>query len=183
LDDTELIRASRAGSGDAFGELLARYEKRIFNAVARLLGDPVEAEDVVQDVFLKAYRALDSFQFDSGFYTWLYRIAVNAAVDTRKKLKRRRALSLDDDERELRAGLSSDGPLPDAEPEMDEVHAELRRAIARLPEKFRTILVLREFDGLSYEDLARVLRISKGTVESRLFRARMKLRQKMERHF
>ena len=182
MDDGDLIRAVKSGSHEAFGELLGRYEKRIFNAVLRLVGNPVEAEDIVQDTFLKAFKALGTFQQESGFYTWLYRIAINAAVDFRKKRKRRKAYSLDDEENELAGSLQSDDPLPEDGPSQIEIEAALRKAIDRLPDKFRTILVLREFDGLSYEDLAKVLKISKGTVESRLFRARMKLRQRMERY-
>ncbi|MFO0981848.1 MAG: sigma-70 family RNA polymerase sigma factor [Planctomycetota bacterium] len=181
MDETTLITAVKAGSSDAFRLLLEPYEQRIYSAILRIVGDPVEAEDVAQDALFKAYRNLDSFQFDSGFYTWLYRIAVNAAVDTVKKRRRRTATSLDEDEW-LKASLEAGGPAPDDEPEGGEMAVQLRRAIDTLPEKYRTILVLREYEGLTYEDLARVLKISKGTVESRLFRARMRLKDKMQKH-
>jgi RNA polymerase sigma-70 factor, ECF subfamily len=181
VDETTLIAAVKSGSSDAFRLLLEPYERRIYSAILRIVGDPVEAEDVAQDAFFKAYRNLESFQFDSGFYTWLYRIAVNAAVDTLKKKKRRGTTSLDEDEW-LRASLQAEGPAPDDEPSGGELAVALRRAVDALPEKYRTILVLREYEGLTYEDLARVLKISKGTVESRLFRARMRLRDKMAKY-
>lgn len=181
MDETSLIAAVKSGSPDAFRLLLEPYEHRIHTAILRIVGDPIEAEDVAQDAFFKAYRNLESFQFDSGFYTWLYRIAVNAAVDTVKKRKRRATTSLDEDEW-LRASLRAPCPAPDEEPSGSELALVLKRAIDGLPEKYRTILVLREYEGLSYEDLASVLKISKGTVESRLFRARMRLRDKMAKH-
>ncbi|MEW6742047.1 MAG: sigma-70 family RNA polymerase sigma factor [Planctomycetota bacterium] len=181
MDDAQLIHAVKEGSGEAFQELLTRYEQRLFCAISRIIGDRVEAEDILQDVYLKAYRALDSFQFESGFYTWIYRIAINAAMDARKKRRRRAALSLEGEDGILLHGLAASEPGPGEAPAQRELLAALHRAVDELPEKFRTILVLREFEGLSYEELAAVLGLSKGTVESRLFRARMKLRQKMER--
>lgn len=181
LDDTRLVEGLKEGSEDAFVELLDRFEGKIYNTVLRIVQNAASAEDVVQEVFLKTLRNIDAFNFQAGLYTWIYRIAVNAALDALKKSQRQRAMSLSQEDGTT-YNLPSAAPDPSAGPEQSEMAALLRKAIDELPEKFRTILVLREFDGLSYEEISRVLDCSKGTVESRLFRARERLRQKMERY-
>jgi len=182
LDDTRLVRGLKKGSDEAFEELLDRYEGKIFSAVLRIVKHVSDAEDVVQEAFLKTLRHIGSFNFQAGLYTWIYRIAVNSALDCRKKRKRSQALSLHlDEERTLEIPSQEDDPS--AAPERDEMARLLEKALDELPEKYRTILILREFEDLSYEDISQVLRCSKGTVESRLFRARERLRKKMEKHF
>ena len=131
---------------------------------------------MTQETFLRAYRNLDRFAFDSALYTWLYRIAVNAAVDLAKRRKRKAHLSLDHEEASLAATIPAHGPTPAAGGEREEMVALVREGIDALPEPFRSILVMREYGDLSYEQLAETLEVPKGTVESRLFRARMRLR-------
>jgi RNA polymerase sigma-70 factor (ECF subfamily) len=140
-----------------------------------------DAEDVVQEAFLKTLRHIDSFNFQAGLYTWIYRIAVNSALDCRKKTKRTRALSLHLNE-ETTLEIPSGAADPSESPETDEMVRLLEKSLDELPDKYRTILILREFDGLSYEEISQVLQCSKGTVESRLFRARERLRKKMEKY-
>jgi RNA polymerase sigma-70 factor (ECF subfamily) len=174
-NEADLIDRVRSGDQDAFAELVSLYRERIHRLVYGLLRDRDEAEDVTQEVFIKAFYRISSYKGQSAFYTWLYRVAVNAATDWRKKWWKRKGLSLSE---------SPTGPegLPDerARPERlahgRELGRHLEDALEKLPEKYRTILVLREFEGLSYEEIGRVLSLRKGTVESRLFRARERLK-------
>jgi len=181
LNDTRLVEGLKEGSDEAVRELLDRFQGKIFNTVLRFVQSTTDTEDVVQEVFMKAMRSIDSFNFQASLYTWLYRIAVNAALDHRKRAQRHKAVSIhhvEDKTYEIPAENSD----PTAPPEQKELAQRLRIALDELPEKYRTILVLREFDYLSYEEISKVLGCSKGTVESRLFRARERLRKKMEKY-
>jgi RNA polymerase sigma-70 factor (ECF subfamily) len=177
--DRDLIAAAIEGSESAFAALVDRYKDRVFRLLGRYCRDPVECEDLLQDVFLKVFRKLHTFQGESAFYTWLYRIAVNAATDHLSRASHRRLrLVGDDDALDL-------GTDPDQSPDAPLVAAELaavtRQIVDSLPEKFRTVLVLREFEDLSYTEIAAVLQIQMGTVESRLFRARQRFKEALER--
>jgi RNA polymerase sigma-70 factor (ECF subfamily) len=179
LDETDLIARSRDGDAEAFAALVERYRDRVHRLVWGLLRNAEDAEDVTQEVFIKAWYRLGSFEGGSAFYTWLYRVAVNTAADWRKRWRRRRALSLED-------GPAGPEGVPDLAPRPDrlahgrELGAKLSEALERMPEKFRRIVVLRDYEGLSYEEIGRVLGLPKGTVESRLFRARERLREALE---
>ena len=181
LDDARLVAELKNGSESAFEELFEGYKDRIYNTVFRIVGDRNSSEDVVQEVFLKALRNIGSFNEKSTLYTWLYRIAVNASVDFRKKFGGKGTVSIHRFEGAENL-LPSRDEAPDREPQRKEMAALLHEAMDLLSEKHRTILVLREFEGLSYEEIAQVLGCSKGTVESRLFRARGRLREKMEKY-
>jgi len=170
-----LIELSRAGDQDAFGELVVKHRDRIHRLVFGLLRDSGEAEDVTQEVFVKAFYRLSSYKGNSAFYTWLYRVAVNAATDWRKKWRRRKGLSLEDGPVGS-AGLKDEGPRPERLAHGRELGERIEWALAEMPEKYRVMIVLREYEGLSYEEIARVLELRKGTVESRLFRARERLK-------
>lgn len=179
--DPELISAILLGSETAFAELMQRYQDRVFRLLSRYTRDALECEDLAQEVFLKVFRKLHTFQHDSQFYTWLYRIAVNTATDHLARRSRRRLQLVEDD-----AVLDTGKPRSEAhdvsEPLMQRELAEVTRKILdKLPEKYRTILVLREYEDLSYTDIARVLGIQLGTVESRLFRARQRFKEALER--
>jgi RNA polymerase sigma-70 factor (ECF subfamily) len=178
--DPELIAAVLQGSELAFAGLVDRYRDRVFRLLGRYCRDPVECEDLAQDVFLKVYRKLHTFQHESSFFTWLYRIAVNAATDHLSRASYRR-LRLVEDDNELNAGVDRDADSPAAALLTRELAAVTRRIVDSLPEKFRTILVLREFEDLSYTEIAQVLQIQLGTVESRLFRARQRFKDALER--
>lgn len=178
--DSELIAGALQGSEAAFGALVERYQDRLFRLLGRYCRDPVECEDLAQDVFLKVFRKLHTFQGDSAFYTWLYRIAVNAATDHLSRASHRR-LKLVEDDATLDVGGNQDEQSPSAPLMTEELAVVTREIVAALPEKFRTILILREFEDLSYTEIAAVLQIQLGTVESRLFRARQRFRQAIER--
>ncbi len=179
--DAELIAAILGGSESAFADLVGRYQDRIFRLLSRYTRDALECEDLAQDVFLKVFRKLHTFQHDSQFYTWLYRIAVNTATDHLARASRRR-LHLVEDDSALDDGTPRSEQEDVSSPLMRRELAELTQKILdRMPEKYRAILVLREFEDLSYTDIASVLGIQLGTVESRLFRARQRFKEMLER--
>ena len=173
--DLELVRRAQRGERGAFDLLVLRYQHKVIKLVARLLRDQAEAEDVAQDAFVKAYRALGSFRGDSAFYTWLYRIAVNTARNAMASRQRRPL----DYEAELTEGEQSTvesrlrhDDTPEATVLSEEIRETVNNAVAALPEDLRTAIVLREVEGLSYEEIAVAMDCPVGTVRSRIFRAR-----------
>jgi RNA polymerase sigma-70 factor (ECF subfamily) len=170
----------------SFQLLVERYQDRMFGVVRHYTRSAVEVEDIVQDTFLKAFRRLDSFQRQSSFYTWLCRIAINTALDFLKRHGRNPVQAVEDPELALAGTADAPGghsrttPIaaPDSNLEREELAEITQRVLEELPEIFRSALVLREFEELSYQDIADVLGISIGTVESRLFRARAKFKEK-----
>ena len=179
-DDQQLIRECLAGRTDAFGELVVRYQDRLFNSLANILGSRDEARDVAQEAFVHAFEKLGSFRGKSAFYSWLFRIAMNAAVSQKRKTRR---ISGSIDTARQDAGLEPLDAHPDADParplELAEQRALVRRALAELAEEFRVVLVLKEMDGLRYEEIAQIVGCPIGTVRSRIHRARSELRRKL----
>jgi len=174
-DDQQLVKRVQNGDKRAFDLLVLKYQHRILGLVVRFVHDPHEAQDVTQEAFIKAYRALPKFRGDSAFYTWLYRIAINTAKNYLVSRNRRPPNSdVDSSDAEFYDG---DHGLKDmASPERlmlrDEIDAAVQESIKQLPENLRYALTLREFEGLSYEDIATVMQCPVGTVRSRIFRAR-----------
>lgn len=178
--DDALVVAVLGGDSHAFQRLVERHQERIF-ALVRHYANPAEVEDIVQETFLKAFRRLDSFQRQSSFSTWIYRIAVNSALDHLKRRGRSPVQTVDDPE--LEAGPAPRVLAPDARLQREEIAAVTRAVLAAMPEIFRTVLVMREFEGRAYQDMADILGLSIGTVESRLFRARARFRELLiQRH-
>ena len=179
-DDQQLIRECLAGHPDAFAQLVVRHQDRLYNTLAKMLGSADEARDVAQDAFVHAFQKLGTFRGTSAFYSWLFRIAVNAAISQRRKTKRI-AASLDTLHEQ--SGVETADPHPAARPshtlELSEQQAQVRRALAELSDEFRTVMVLKEMEGLKYEEIAELLDIPVGTVRSRIHRARSELRQKL----
>ncbi|MDD3468782.1 MAG: sigma-70 family RNA polymerase sigma factor [Thermoguttaceae bacterium] len=171
--DSQWIQETLAGNSAAFGELIRKYEGRLYQTALHITGDSSNALDAVQEAFICAYLKLSAFRAESSFYTWLYRIAVRAALD----LRRRRTEQLEpmgsDEEWELIAPTSNP-QMPLLQKERDEL---VQRAISRLPTEQRVVLVMREMDGLCYETIAEMLELPVGTVRSRLHRARLQLRE------
>ncbi len=180
-DEKELKLVKRAQDGDreAFKELVEAYQRKVYGICIGMLKNPDDSKDVSQEVFIKVYRYLDKFNFKSSFYTWLYRITVNKCIDFIRKQKRKREVDYDDqilreddiegDEEILPSRL---GVHPDRVYGRKELRKKMLQALETLSEKHRTILILREVEGLSYEEIAEVLQVSKGTVMSRLYHAR-----------
>ncbi|MBQ3390916.1 MAG: sigma-70 family RNA polymerase sigma factor [Clostridia bacterium] len=177
--DADIVQAVLEGEIDAFEVLVQRYQKKVYNTVLRLAGHAAEAEDLSQEVFLKLYRGLSSFRGESSFSTYLYRIAANTAIDAlRRASPQAISLSAEDEEGEPYELALSDGePLPLELLEREERTAAIREAIDALPPHHRAVIVLREIEGMSYQEIARVLSVEEGTVKSRINRARAGLRE------
>jgi len=175
--DADLIQAAQANDHQAFETLVRRYSERAFRAAYRVVRDQQAAEEVLQEALIKAYRALPRFEARSSFYTWLYRITVNLALDRRRRGKRAPAVEWDD---AIAHEIDPRSTLPEpADPEVASLRTEVRELVAEgiqtLPDGQREVLLLREVDGLSYEEIADTMQISKGTVMSRLHYARKKM--------
>jgi len=180
LTDQQLITQTLDGQTAAFGILVRKYQDRLFNSMVHLLRNPSDAEDVVQDAFLQALRKLDTFQGNSQFYTWLFRIARNTAIS---KLRRKKpTVSLDSTASEQRLDFPDDGPRPSTEMERRERQTVLMRAMDQLSSEHREILILREMEEQNYETISEILDLPVGTVRSRLHRARSQLKELLIRN-
>lgn len=182
LTERELVQLAKAGDNAAFSQLVSAYEGKIYNLALRYLGNPDDAMDASQEVFLRMFRFLSGFQEDSSFSTWLYRIGVNVCKDllSRRSKRAEQPLEISDDEEETRPADIPDGRYdPERILEGTELRRTLSDAIAELPEQQREMIVLRDIQGLSYEEIGQVLCLESGTVKSRLFRARENLRKKL----
>ncbi|HUX73154.1 MAG TPA: RNA polymerase sigma factor RpoE [Steroidobacteraceae bacterium] len=180
--DLKLVERVQRGERAAFDLLVLRYQHKVLKLIMRYVHDITEAEDIAQEAFVKAYRAMPSFRGDSAFYTWLYRIAINTAKNALVANKRRPMdydLDLQDpDQYELNARLA-ESETPEALLLTDEIRDTVNAAIENLPEDLRTAIVLRELEGLSYEDIAQTMDCPVGTVRSRIFRAREAIDKKL----
>ena len=180
--DQQLVDRVFKGDKHAFDLLVLRYQHRILGLISRFIRDPAEVEDVTQEAFIKAYRALPKFRGDSAFYTWLYRIAINTAKNYMVARGRRPpATDVDVEDAEF---LENNAPLteigtPEANQEKDDLQRVINEAIEDLPEDLRTAFTLREFSGLSYEEITEIMGCPVGTVRSRIFRARETLDKKI----
>ncbi len=179
-DDRRLIADCLAGRRDAFGELVFRYQARLYNAAIRLVDNAEDAADVVQDAFLNAYQSLHSFKGDAEFFTWLYRIAFNTAISLKRK--KRATVSLDAARPD--GGIDPDDPSEYVKPgvalERSEDERQLQEAMNRLSHEHREVLVLKDIEGMRYEDIAEILGVPIGTIRSRLHRARLELRDLLQ---
>jgi RNA polymerase sigma-70 factor (ECF subfamily) len=173
--DAKLVQRAQAGDQTAFELLVRKYQHKVAKLIGRFVRNRAEVEDVTQEAFIKAYRALKGFRGESAFYTWLYRIAVNTAKNYLESTGRR-VPGTDVDATEAEFIESAEGLRDGASPERhlltDEIAATVRRVLAALPEDLRTAITLREIEGLSYEEIAQAMDCPIGTVRSRIFRAR-----------
>ena len=173
--DQQLVDQVMAGNKNAFNLLVMRYQHRVAALIARFVKDPREVEDVAQEAFLKAFRALPLFRGDSAFYTWLYRIAVNTAKNYLVARNRRppaQDLEIDEVEPTETGSVLREIESPEGSLSTSELKVAVEAALDSLPEELKTAFILREFSGLSYEDIAEVMDCPVGTVRSRIFRAR-----------
>ncbi len=190
-EEPECVAALRAGSQTAFNWLVTRYQTSVYNLVYRLLEDPNDAADTVQEVFLKVFRGISGFKGECALKTWIYRIAVHEASNQRRwwSRHRRRELSLetplgagDTDDNTVGDTLLDEAGSPYDETARAELHNAIQEALAQLPLAYRTVVVLRDVEDLSYEEIAEVLQMRVGTVKSRLARGREALRPLLERY-
>jgi len=181
--DEELVLRSQQGDMHAFDELVERYHGKIYGLTYNMTSNREDAEDLTQEVFVKAFEALPRFQGKSSFYTWLYRIAVNKTINYRKKRNRKRALSLDQFDQEIKTDetyhdLTTKGsPLRNIS--LSELQEKLNEALQHLSEKHRTVVVMHDMQGIPHDEIAKVVKASVGTVRSRLFYARRQMQAEL----
>ena len=184
--DWDWVQRVQNGKTDAFETLIERHQKRIFNLLYRWLGDVEEAADAAQEVFLAAYRAIQEFRGDALFSTWLYRIAINQAMNRRKRLavdRSRRAVFDPEEARDPLADLPHPGMNPAQQTEQKEVQLRIQQGLNSLKEEEALIILLHDLQELPYEEIARILRLPLGTVKSRLHRARLALKEKLAPYY
>lgn len=179
-DDQSLIDACRLGRTEAFGELVRRYQDRLYPTVFRLCGSTEDALDLLQDAFLRAFEKLGSFHGESSFYTWVYRIAVNLALSDRRKHRHVHVGPLARGETSLDPPGDPEATDPGRPLELRERDDAVRAALAALADDHRAVVILKEYDGLRYEEIAATLGVPIGTVRSRLHRARLELRDRLQ---
>lgn len=181
--DQQLVERVQRGDKAAFNLLVVKYQRKIFRLLSRLIRDSAEIEDVAQEAFIKAYRALPNFRGDSAFYTWLYRIAINTAknylVSQGRRVPTSTESNIEDAETFDDGDHLRDLNTPDSMLVTKQVAEAVNRAIDQLPEDLRTAIVLRELEGLSYEEIAESMQCPIGTVRSRIFRAREAIAQEL----
>ena len=187
--DYELIKAIQAGRKDLFAELVQRYERALYHFGLKMCSEPQDAEDVVQETFLNAYRYLNDFRYETKFKNWLYRIATSNCIKKRRKSKfaPERELSLDEflpqDEALVEQQVPAWATLPLDQLLNEELGQTLKRAVLEVPEKYRVVLVLRDIEGFSTEESAQILNLTPANVKVRLHRARLFLREKLKTYF
>lgn len=180
MTEQELVARAKAGDDEAFAQLMRANEKRIYNLTLRMTGNPEDAMDLAQEAFLNAWRGLKFFQGDSAFSTWVYRLASNACIDHLRRKKRRQDISAPmptDEEDDSQPDIPDDRFRPDRELERRELRRAVIQGLKQLSDEHRQVLVMRELNGLSYQEIADVLDLEAGTVKSRIARARNSLRK------
>jgi RNA polymerase sigma-70 factor (ECF subfamily) len=186
-DEASLVAQAQQGGVEAFTELVTRYEGNIFRLARHITQNPEDAEDVLQETFLKAYEHLKDFQGNSKFYTWLVRIAVNQSLMKLRKRKSGASVSLDEPydtgEENLVREIAAWDPNPEQTYSREEIGAILEKAVEALPPTFRAVFALRDIEEISTEETAALLNLSIPAVKSRLLRARLRLREKLTRYF
>ncbi|MCL6478596.1 MAG: sigma-70 family RNA polymerase sigma factor [Peptococcaceae bacterium] len=180
-DDDRLVKRSREGDLDAFEELVKRYESKVYSIAYRFMGNHADASDLAQEAFIRVYQALPTFRGESSFATWMYRITANACRDEIRKQQRHKNLYLEEviSQTGGRSSLAAAGLSPEESLERCEIHDLVQRQLNGLSGDHRLILVMREIEGMSYEEIAASLDCTLGTVKSRLNRARQALKQKV----
>jgi len=180
LPDQTLIDQCLAGRREAFGLLVERYQHRLYHGLLHVLGSPEDAQDTAQEAFVHAFEKLGSFKGQAAFYSWLFRIALNASISARRKTRR---MSASVDSQRDETGIEPPDENPSNEPSYAMTVSDRQRlvqqALSELSEEFRTALVLKEMEGMSYEEIAEVVDVPLGTVRSRIHRARLELRAKL----
>ncbi len=183
VNDEELVKRVKNGDVDAFEEIIAKYEKRVFSLIYNVTKNENEIEDLAQEVFIKVYKNIDKFQGKSSLYTWIYRITTNLCLDYIKK--RREIIYIDEKiqygDGEVDIQLSTNEKLQDELYEEKELKEKLQKSIDKLPDKQKMMIILRDIKGLSYEEISKILEMKLGTVKSQINRARIKLKEILEK--
>lgn len=181
LEEKKLLERAKKGDVEAFESLVEVYQKKVYNIALRMIGNPHDAEELAQEVFIRVFKSLAGFKEQAQFSTWIYRITINTCLDELRKRKNRRVVYLDQEidtgENEIKRQLEDDRPTPDVSAEKNELRKLVQDAIQKLPENHRIILILRDLNGMSYDEIAKVLKSPEGTVKSRISRARQALKK------
>lgn len=180
MTEQELVTRAKAGDDSAFAQLMRANEKRIYNLTLRMTGNPEDAMDLAQEAFLNAWRGLKFFKGDSAFSTWVYRLASNACIDLLRRKKRRQDIDLSmptDEEDDSQPDIPDERFQPEQELERQELRRAVVQGLEQLSDEHRQVLVMRELNGLSYQEIADILDLEPGTVKSRIARARISLRK------
>src|SRR5260370_5336869 len=184
--DRELVRSAQRGDGQAFRRLVEKYQRRVYQLALGMLKDPDDAMDMAKETVVRVHRYLPSLKGDSSFFTWTYRIAMNLCLDAQRRKGRAERVEVEQgDEAEIEAAMDPPSHAlagPQRQALNEELKGKIEEALQSLSENHRAILLLREMEGLSYEELAKVLGIRKGTVMSRLFHARLKMQNKLREY-
>lgn len=176
-DDIQLIESFKAGEEPAFDAIVERYQNLVYNVLYSFAVSRGDLEDIAQEVFIKVYQNIGSFSFRSSFRTWLYRVAMNTAIDFVRKRKARPVIAIEELGEDITALLKRPDSSAADRASDDRKLQLIRTLIDKLPDKYRNVVILRDIEGLSYQEIANVLKCSVGTVESRLFRARERLKE------
>ncbi len=187
MNEELLVKKAQKGDRLAFEELMDSYFKRIYSIAYRMAGNADDASDMTQEVMLKLYRNIKSFGGNSRFSTWVYRVATNTCLDELKKLRRHASYSLDNeietDEGSITTEVEDTSPTPEQRAEQSELKELVAKALGKLGDEHKTVLILRDIQGLSYDEIARILGCSEGTVKSRISRGRANLKNILEKDF
>ena len=183
-EDTEMVQAVLGGDATAYRGLVEKYQERVYAMIYGMIRNREDARDLTQEAFVKAYRNLSGFRLEAGFYTWLYRIAMNLAIDFTRSRKRRESTGFDESVA-TRDGTGNvaelhHGDSPSRRIERQQLYDQIMSAMEKLPDDQRQVVLLRELEGLSYREIAEVMEIPEGTVMSRLFYARKKLQKLLQ---
>jgi len=179
--EKELIKRAKKGDVEAFEQLIEGCQKKVFNIALRMLGNYDDASELAQEVFLKAYKSIKNFKGDSLFNTWIYKVTTNACLDEIRKRKNKKVVYLDEDielgGNEIKRQIKDDSPGPELKAEDNELKRAVMDSINMLPEEYRTVIVLRDIQGFTYEEIANIIKCPEGTVKSRINRARQALKK------
>ncbi len=180
LDDTDILRRFKNGDSSAFKEIVLAYQDSIYSLCTYMIGDPANARDVAQDVFLKAYQNLKTFKPNASIYTWLYRITVNTCIDYKRKISFESLFRHQQHEEDIIENEPSGDPSPESLYGSKQTAVAVKEALGKLSQKLKAVIVMKEIEGLSYEEIADALDLSIGTVKSRISRAREELKSLMK---
>lgn len=180
-----LLEKARNGDVEAFERLIEGYQKRVYNIALRMIGNPEDANDLAQEVFIRIFKSIGSFKEQSAFSTWIYRITTNVCLDELRRRKNRNVISLDEevqvDDGGMQRQIASDKPQPDQLLEQAEMKRMVLAAINTLKDEHKTAIILRDIQGFSYEEIANIVKCPEGTVKSRINRARQALKEILEK--
>ncbi|MEG6611909.1 sigma-70 family RNA polymerase sigma factor [Pseudoclostridium thermosuccinogenes] len=182
--EKDLLKKARNGDIEAFEQLIEDYQKRVFNIALRMIGNYDDANELAQEVFIRIFKSIKDFKEESSLSTWIYRITTNVCLDEIRKRKNKNVVSLDEEvkleEGDLQRQVEDTRPTPDVIAEKNEVRKLVKDAIMSLPEEQRTVIILRDIQGFSYEEIAKIMKCPEGTVKSRINRSRQILRDRLK---